>query len=86
MSNRCWTYLALSCTASGTVRPDPSEEIALRMVALGNFSALIDSGAIQHSLVIAAHDHLQRGLAKDLPWVPAVSAFLGSPTAGHSVR
>jgi 8-oxo-dGTP pyrophosphatase MutT (NUDIX family) len=86
MSNRCWTYLALSCTASGTVRPDPSEEIALRMVELGELSTLIDSGAIRHSLVIAAHDHLRRGLQNDLPWVPAVSALLESPPPGHGVR
>jgi 8-oxo-dGTP pyrophosphatase MutT (NUDIX family) len=68
LSNTCWTYLALDCREVGTINPDPSEEIVVHLVPLGDFSGLIDDGSITHSLVIAAHDHLQRGLRRGLPW------------------
>jgi len=68
LSNRCWTYLALDCTVKGDPRPDPSEEITVRRVGLDRFGALIDDGTITHSLVIAAHDHLQRGIRRGEPW------------------
>jgi 8-oxo-dGTP pyrophosphatase MutT (NUDIX family) len=69
MSNACWTYLALDCEESGMVNPDPSEEIVVHRVPVGDFTRLIDAGSITHSLVIAAHDHLQRGIRRGLPWV-----------------
>jgi len=77
MSNRCWTFLALDCRPTGQICPDPSEEIALRTVALGEFPRLIDSGEIRHSLVIAAHDHLRRGLESDLAWASTIRRHLG---------
>ncbi len=66
--NRCWTYLAVGCTPGGTAEPDPSEEIQVRLESLADFTRLIDDGTIRHSLVIAAHDHLQRGLAQQAAW------------------
>ncbi len=68
LSNRCWTYLALGCRADGEVDLDPSEEIEVSLAPLNDFGRLIDNGAITHSLVIAAHDHLQRGIRSQAPW------------------
>ena len=68
LSNRCWTFLALGCRADGELDLDPSEEIAVRLAPLASFGELIDQGAISHSLVIAAHDHLQRGIRRGAPW------------------
>jgi 8-oxo-dGTP pyrophosphatase MutT (NUDIX family) len=68
LSNRCWTFLALGCRLAGEQELDPSEEIAVRLAPLASFGELIDSGAITHSLVVAAHDHLQRGIRRQSPW------------------
>jgi len=68
LNNTCWTYLALDCRDDGIVHPDPSEEIALRRVPLSEFGRLIDNGSINHSLVVAAHDQLCRGIRRSLPW------------------
>jgi len=65
INNSCWTYLALACTEDGTLQPDGTEEIDVSSTTLEGFTELIESGAIRHSLVIAAHDHLQRALKKD---------------------
>ena len=65
IDNSCWTYLALGCTEDGTLQPDGTEEIEISSTTLDGFTELIDSGAIRHSLVIAAHDHLQRALRRD---------------------
>lgn len=73
LSNRCWTFLALGCDPSGVLNPDPGEEIALRLEPLGTFSRLIDDGTITHALVLAAHDHLQRGLTKAAPWAKRIT-------------
>jgi hypothetical protein len=54
-------------------RLDSSEEITLRLVELGRFGELIDDGTITHSLVIAAHDHLQRGIRRGAPWTSLLS-------------
>lgn len=69
LSNRCWTYLALGCRAEGEIHLDPSEEIEVSLEPIGDFARLIDEGAISHSLVIAAHDHLQRGISRGAEWV-----------------
>jgi 8-oxo-dGTP pyrophosphatase MutT (NUDIX family) len=69
LSNACWTYLALDCREDGRVQPDPSEDIVVRRVPWREFTRLIDDGAITHSLVIAAHDHLQRGIRRNEPWL-----------------
>jgi len=68
LSNRCWTYLALACRSDGTVNLDPSEEIEVSLSPVENFARLIDEGVITHSLVIAAHDHLQRGIRRGAEW------------------
>jgi len=68
LSNRCWTYLALGCRPDGATHFDPSEEIEVSLAPLAQFGSIIDSGAITHSLVIAAHDHLQRGIKRQAPW------------------
>ena len=68
LSNRCWTYLAVGCRAEGETHLDPSEEISVSLAPVGDFSRLIDDGAITHSLVIAAHDHLQRGIRRGADW------------------
>jgi 8-oxo-dGTP pyrophosphatase MutT (NUDIX family) len=73
LTNRCWTYLVRDCAPDGTPRPDPSEEISLRLEPLSRFTELIDDGTIRHSLVIAAHDHLQRGIRRGAEWADAIS-------------
>jgi 8-oxo-dGTP pyrophosphatase MutT (NUDIX family) len=73
LSNTCWTYLAVGCTPSGTMAPDPSEEITVHRVPLAAFGELIDDGTIRHALVLVAHDHLQRGLRRREPWAAALA-------------
>jgi len=68
LSNRCWTYLALGCRADGEVHLDPSEEIEVSLAPIKDFARLIEEGAITHSLVVAAHDHLQRGIQRGAEW------------------
>ena len=68
LSNQCWTYLALGCRSDGEIHLDPSEEIAVKLAPLEEFGQLINDGTITHSLVIAAHDHLQRGLRRGAEW------------------
>ena len=68
LSNRCWTYLALGCRADGEMHLDPSEEIEVSLAPIEDFARLIDDGTITHSLVIAAHDHLQRGIRRGAEW------------------
>jgi 8-oxo-dGTP pyrophosphatase MutT (NUDIX family) len=77
LSNTCWTYLALGCREGGTASPDPTEELAVHLTTLDGFTALIDERRIDHSLVLAAHDHLRRGLVADLPWAARVRAAVG---------
>ncbi len=72
LSNRCWTYLALGCRSDGTVNLDPSEEIEVSLAPIEDFARLIDEGAITHSLVIAAHDHLQRGIRRGAEWAAKI--------------
>ncbi len=68
LDNRCHTYLAVGCEPTGQAHTDPSEELAVHLVPLSRFTELIDGGTIRHSLVIAAHDHLQRGIRRKAPW------------------
>lgn len=75
LDNRCFTYLALDCTPDGLAQPDPGEEIVVHTATLADFTALIDDGAIQHALVVAAHDHLQRTLAKRPTWSVRLAAL-----------
>ena len=69
LSNRCWTYLALGCRADGQTQFDPSVEIQVSLAPLAEFGRLIDSGEITHSLVVAGHDHLRRGISRGADWV-----------------
>ncbi len=69
-SNRCWTFLAVACRPVGRCRPDPGEEIAVRLVPPAELGRLIDRGVIRHALVVAAHDHLQRAARRGEPWLP----------------
>jgi len=75
LNNRCWTYLALGCRPDGHVNFDPAEEIRVELTDLKGFTALINDGTIRHSLVIAAHDHLHRGLNSGAPWAATVQSF-----------
>jgi 8-oxo-dGTP pyrophosphatase MutT (NUDIX family) len=68
LSNRCWTYLAVGCRPDGDIDPDPSEEITLRLIEVEALTRLIDDRIIGHALVVAAHDHLKRGLERGAPW------------------
>ncbi len=75
LDNRCWTYLALGCRPEGQVNFDPAEDIRIELSDLEGFTSLINDGTIRHSLVIAAHDHLQRGLAAGASWTADVRAL-----------
>jgi len=75
-SNRCFTFLALGCRPEGTVHLDPAEELAVRLVPLSHLTQLIDNQTIQHSLVVAAHDHLQRGIRRGEPWAATLAPWL----------
>lgn len=75
LSNRCWTYLALGCRGDGETHFDPSEEIEVSLAPFADFGQLIDDGTITHSLVIAAHDHLQRGIRRGADWVMRLPQF-----------
>lgn len=72
LNNRCWTYLATGCSPDGKINFDPSEEIEVQLVDLSRFTELIQEGKIRHSLVVAAHDHLQRGISRGAPWVAEI--------------
>lgn len=76
LNNRCWTYLALGCRPDGKVNFDPAEEIRVELTDLEGFTTLINDGTIRHSLVVAAHDHLQRGLTGKARWADAVRSMM----------
>lgn len=76
LNNSCWTFLALDCELTDGAQPDPCEEIRLVQSSLAGFFELIDSGAIRHALVIAAHDHLQRALKRNEPCIRPLLAWL----------
>lgn len=74
LTNSCWTFLALGCRPDGAICPDTSEEIAVRLVEPAAFSRLVDERVIEHALVIAAHDHLQRGIRRREWWADRLPA------------
>ncbi len=74
LDNRCWTVLALGCRPAGPQRPDPAEAITVRLVPFDELDALIGRGEITHALVVAAHDHLRRGLEGGAPWSRRIPA------------
>jgi len=57
-NNRCGTLLVRGVRPSGKTHLDTHEEIAVRLVSLDEVQELIRSGAIVHSLVVAAFQHL----------------------------
>ena len=58
----------LGCRPDGAICRDASEEIAIRLAEPAAFTRLIDERVIEHALVIAAHDHLQRGIRRREWW------------------
>lgn len=54
LTNRCTTFLAEQLERVGEPAGDGEEEITVESAAVGALGALVDSGAIRHSLVIAA--------------------------------
>jgi 8-oxo-dGTP pyrophosphatase MutT (NUDIX family) len=81
LSNRCYTYLATGCRCTGSVNPDPSEEIELVTAPLADFGRLISDGRITHSLIISAHYHLLTGLVNHEPWTHRIARWCSSPTS-----
>lgn len=57
-NNWCHTVLVHEAAATGTMRLDESEEIAVRLVPLEEVDALIQRGIIHHTMVVAAFHHL----------------------------
>lgn len=53
-SNRCWTFVARDAERVGDPAPDDHETIEVELHPLDGVPGLIRSGAITHSLVIAA--------------------------------
>jgi ADP-ribose pyrophosphatase len=53
-SNRCDTYLATGCEKVFEQSFDPGEDIAVRIFSREEVRGLLASGAISHSLVVAA--------------------------------
>ncbi len=53
-SNSIWSYVALDCKKTGPQKLDPFEEIEVITVPLNEVFKLIQSGEINHSLVIQA--------------------------------
>lgn len=53
-TNRCHSYLALSCYQKAPPNPDEGEELVVERVARKQIPKLLREGAITHSLVVAA--------------------------------
>ena len=81
-SNTCFTFLARGCRAVGEPRPDPSEELEVELVEVDELGRLIDAGEITHALVVAAHDHLTRAVARGEPTVLNLTRRQHPPEAG----
>jgi len=56
-NNRCATVLFRDVFLKGSQSLDPHEEIEIELIPLNKVKALIQSGAIEHSLVVAAFYH-----------------------------
>jgi 8-oxo-dGTP pyrophosphatase MutT (NUDIX family) len=54
LTNRCTTFLAEGLERIGEPTGDGEEEIAVESAPVAGLAALVDSGAIRHSLVVAA--------------------------------
>ncbi|MGE3173392.1 MAG: NUDIX hydrolase [Planctomycetota bacterium] len=53
-TNRCFAFLATGCRRVGDLLQDPGEDLEVVLVPAAEVDALIRSGAIDHSLVLAA--------------------------------
>jgi 8-oxo-dGTP pyrophosphatase MutT (NUDIX family) len=53
-SNACHTYLARSATRAGEPEPDAGEDLCVELYPEAETDHLVSSGAIRHSLVLAA--------------------------------
>jgi 8-oxo-dGTP pyrophosphatase MutT (NUDIX family) len=54
MSNTCFTVLVQNCHCLHPVEFDQGEDLATRLVPLSAVPALVESGEVRHSLVVAA--------------------------------
>ncbi len=54
MSNKCFTVLVRNCRQVKPVQFDQGEDLATRLVPVAQVPALVASGQIRHSLVVAA--------------------------------
>ena len=54
LTNWCTTYLARGCAKEGDLEMDPGEDIEVVTVPLHEIDAMVASGALDHSLVLAA--------------------------------
>jgi 8-oxo-dGTP pyrophosphatase MutT (NUDIX family) len=54
MSNKCFTVLVRNCRLVKPVQLDQGEDLATRLVPVAQVPALVASGQIRHSLVVAA--------------------------------
>lgn len=69
-SNRCYTFLATGCVWTGHAGFDPTdstEECVLVLAPAAEAGALVQSGQITHSLVVAAFAHAWLAGALPLP-------------------
>jgi 8-oxo-dGTP pyrophosphatase MutT (NUDIX family) len=57
-NNWLYSFVARDCILAQAPQPDGAEQISVRLVALDEIRGLIATGAINHSLVIAAFYYL----------------------------
>lgn len=61
LSNRCHTLLVCNAQPGELLELDDNEEIAVRLVPLGQIAELTRTGVIHHALVLAAFHHFLVG-------------------------
>jgi 8-oxo-dGTP pyrophosphatase MutT (NUDIX family) len=54
MSNTCYTVLVENCRLAGQIKLDQTEDVLTRLAPAGEVAAMVSSGQIRHSLVVAA--------------------------------
>lgn len=60
MDNLCYTVLVEDCVQTHAVEMDHAEDLVTHLVPRADLPALVQSGRIQHSLVVAAFYHLDQ--------------------------
>ena len=63
-SNRIYHFAAFDCCYEGHENPDEHESIETRLVEVSDIPGLIDSGEIEHSLVITGYQRFEAHLAR----------------------